>query len=70
MASAYTPLPVLLRYFSCRNVHTCVRVVLCQMKKGLLSFAARSMKESEEARNSSSTVSIRFFVSGPVSSMR
>ena len=59
-----------LRYFSWRNVQTCVRVVLCQRKNGLPSFTARSMKSSAPARNSPSTVSMRFLVSGPVSSMR
>ena len=47
----------------------CMRVVLCQMKNGRLAFVERSMASSVAARNSSSAVSIRLIVSGPVSSM-
>src|SRR5215475_4104754 len=46
-----------------------MRVLLNQTKNGLLAFCWRSMKSSAPARNSSSTVSMRFFVSGPVSDL-
>ena len=45
----------------------CMRVELNQAKNGFLSRFARSMKSSVAPRNSSSTVSMRFLVSGPVS---
>ena len=51
--------------FKC--VKTCIRVELYQQKKGLFAFALRSMKSFAPARNSSSTVSMRFLLSGPVS---
>ena len=47
----------------------CMRVELNQQKNGLPSSWARSMKSKVAARNSSSTVSMRFLVSGPVSSI-
>ena len=47
----------------------CMRVELNQQKNGLSALCCRSMKSSVAARNSSSTVSMRFFVSGPVSSI-
>ena len=47
----------------------CMRVELNQQKNGFSALCCRSMKSSEAARNSSSTVSMRFFVSGPVSSI-
>ena len=46
----------------------CMRVGLNQTKNGFLSRFARSMKSIEALRNSSSIVSMRFLVSGPVSS--
>src|SRR5271165_4918024 len=55
-------------YFGGRCVQMCMRVVLCQMKNGLLALTERSMSSSVAARNSSSAVSILFLVSGPVSS--
>ena len=67
------PVGVNSQYRSCRfqrsesRVHTCMRVELCQRKNGLPSACARSMKSSERASRSSSIVSIRFRVSGPVS---
>ena len=57
-----------LRNSGLSRVQMCMRLGLNQTKKGLLSRFARSMNSSEAARNSSSTVSIRFLVSGPVSS--
>src|SRR5271157_1464417 len=54
-------------YFGGRWVQICMRVVLCQMKNGLPALTDRSMSSSETARNSSSAVSMRFLVSGPVS---
>ena len=52
-----------------RCVKMCIRVELNQQKNGLPALCSRSMKSSAAARNSSSTVSMRFFVSGPVSSI-
>ena len=46
----------------------CMRLELNQTKKGFLSRLARSMKSIDAPRNSSSIVSMRFLVSGPVSS--
>ena len=46
----------------------CMRVVLCQMKKGLPDLTERSIASTVAVRNSSSAVSMRFLVSGPVSS--
>ena len=48
----------------------CIRVEFHQMKNGLPADLARVMKSSDFAITSSSIVSIRFFVSGPVSVMR
>src|SRR5215472_763741 len=44
------------RYFGDRNVHTCMRVELCQMKNGLPSFLARSMKSEDALTSTSSKV--------------
>src|SRR5580698_8888188 len=55
-------------YFGGRCVQMCMRVVLCQMKNGLPAFTARSISSNVAARNSSSAVSMRFLVRGPVSS--
>ena len=68
MPSASTPRPVLPSDSGFRWVKMCIRVELNQTKNGFLSLLARSMKSSEASRNSSSTVSMRFLVSGPVSS--
>ena len=46
----------------------CIRLGFNQTKNGFLSRFARSMKSIEAFRNSSSIVSMRFFVRGPVSS--
>src|SRR6266481_1439783 len=43
-------------YFGDRNVQTCMRVVLCQRKKGLPSFFALSMKSEEALTNTESKV--------------
>ena len=45
-------------------------VELNQTKNGVSASCCRVMKSTAASRNSSSTVSIRFLVSGPVSSMR
>ena len=50
------------------RVQMCMRVGLNQTKNGFLSRFARSMKSVVAVRNSSSIVSMRFLVSGPVSS--
>ena len=47
----------------------CMRVEFHQIKNGLSAFLARSMKSSALVVISSSTVSMRFFVNGPVSSI-
>ena len=46
-----------------------MRVEFHHRKNGFLAFAARSMKSNAPAVTSSSTVSIRLMVSGPVSSI-
>ena len=46
-----------------------MRVVLNQQKNGLPAFLARPRKSWAAARTSSSIVSMRFMVSGPVSSI-
>jgi len=48
----------------------CIRVELNQTKNGLSPLLALVMKVLAAASNSSSIVSIRFLVSGPVFSMR
>ncbi len=48
----------------------CIPVVLNQTKNGVSASTASSMKRFASGRISSSMVSIRFLVSGPVSSMR
>ena len=50
-------------------VKRCMWVVLSQTKNGRVESFARLMKSLAAATNSSSQVSIRFFVSGPVSSI-
>ena len=47
----------------------CMRVEFHQQKNGLSSLTAFSMNLRLASRNSSSTVSIRLIVSGPVSSI-
>ena len=47
----------------------CMRVEFHQRKNGLPSFFDSSMKRMASRVNSSSTVSMRFLVSGPVSSI-
>src|SRR5262245_10675198 len=42
------------RYFGDRKVQTCMRVVLCQTKKGLPAFLAWSMKFEEACTSTSS----------------
>ena len=46
-----------------------MRVKFTQTKNGLPAFACRSMKSTARSAMSSSIVSIRFLVSGPVSSI-
>ena len=50
-------------------VNRCIWVKLSQMKNGLSASFCRLMKSLAAAANSSSQVSIRFLVSGPVSSI-
>ena len=53
-----------------RCVKTCMRVEFHQRKNGLSAFDARVMKSRALAVTSSSIVSMRLRVSGPVSVMR
>src|SRR5215813_14714509 len=46
----------MLLYFSERNVHTCMRVVLCQTNHGLPSFLALSMNSVDDFTSTSSKV--------------
>jgi hypothetical protein len=46
-----------------------MRVELHQRKKGFFAFACFSIQRTAAVVNSSSTVSMRFFVSGPVLSI-
>src|SRR2546423_10109255 len=62
------PRPVLPCVSILSRVQICIRLGLNHTKKDFLSRFARSIKSVEAARNSSSIVSIRFLVSGPVSS--
>src|SRR5262249_6841247 len=48
-------------YFFERKVQTCMRVVLCQTKNGLLSFLALSMKSEEALTSTSSKVVMSYF---------
>src|SRR6266446_5317423 len=48
-------------YFLERKVQTCMRVVLCQTKNGLLSFLALSMKSHEALANTGSKVVMLYF---------
>ncbi len=54
--------------FTC--VRKCIRVPLHQMKNGFPAATASRMKRTAASDVSSSTVSMRFLVRGPVSSMR
>src|SRR5262249_32807448 len=62
------PSPVFPWDWGLRWVQMCMRVGLSQTKNGFPSRCARSMKSMVALRNSSSIVSMRFLVSGPVSS--
>ena len=55
--------------FSALWVRKCMAVVLYQTKNGFSALCASSMNRSACSVTSSSMVSIRFFVSGPVSSI-
>ena len=70
MPSAYSlpGMPLWPRIDSRTCVKTCMRVVFIQVKNGLLAFACLLMKSIAAAVVSSSMVSIRLLVSGPVSS--
>src|SRR5262245_16250740 len=48
-------------YLSDKKVQTCMRVVLCQTKKGLPSLLALSMKSLEALTNTSSNVVMSYF---------
>ncbi len=70
MPSGAIPRPVLPCDSGLRWVKMCMRVVLNQTNQGLPSCCFASMNLTVLASTSSSIVSIRFFVSGPVSSQR
>ena len=61
--------PLLPRFFSATCVLKCMAVELYHRKKGLFALTCFSIQPIAAAVISSSTVSMRFFVSGPVSSM-
>src|SRR5262245_17217305 len=67
--SGYTPSPVFPSDSFFRWVKTCMRVEFHQTKKGLPSLLAFSMNFRLASRNSSSTVSMRLVVNGPVFSI-
>src|SRR5215831_13491061 len=69
MPSGYVPSPVTPCDSFFRCVKMCIRVELNQQKNGLPSFCDFSMNFRAPSRNSSSTVSIRFVVNGPVFSI-
>ncbi len=69
MPSAWEPRPVEPSVSGLRCVQMCMRVGQNQLKKGLPSFTDRSMKSSDAASSSSSIVSMRSVVRGPVSSI-
>src|SRR5262245_43682089 len=48
-------------YFGARNVQTCMRVVLCQTKKGLPSCLALAMNSDEALTSTSSKVVMLYF---------
>src|SRR4029077_605611 len=54
-------------YFGERNVQTCMRVVLCQMKNGLPSVLALSMKSLEDLTSTSSKVVMSYLAFGVMS---
>ncbi len=70
MPSEYSSWPEMPRSSSLTWVRKCIRVPFHQTKNGLPAALARSMKSMAAATDSSSIVSMRFLVSGPVSSMR
>ena len=70
MPSAAIPRPVFPCDSGLRWVWMCMRVVLNQTNHGLPPCCCLSMNLVVSASTSSSTVSIRFLVRGPVSSQR
>ena len=71
MPSAYSlpGMPLWPRIDSRTWVNACMRVVFIQVKNGLLALACRCMKSIAAAVVSSSIVSMRLRLSGPVSSI-
>ena len=72
MPSAYSVSAVRPGWLRCSGrtwVRACIRVVFIQTKNGVSACTCRSMKSMAAAEVSSSTVSIRLRVSGPVSSI-
>src|SRR4051812_34500584 len=57
------------RYFGERNVQTCMRVVLCQMKNGLPSCFALSMNSQEFLTSTSSNVVMSYLAFSEMSCM-
>ena len=70
MPSAKTPSPVLPSDSGFKCVKMCMRVAFHHTKNGLPSLCALSMKFNDSFITSSSIVSMRLRVSGPVSSVR
>src|ERR1700704_210141 len=56
-------------YLGDRNVQTCMRVVLCQMKNGLPSLLALSMKSLEDLTSTSSKLVMSYLALGVMSCM-
>ena len=69
MPSRYSSCPEMPRCSAFTCVRKCIRVPFHQTKNGLPALTCRSMKSFAAATVSSSIVSIRFLVSGPVSSI-
>ena len=69
MPSLYTPWPLMPRFSSLTCVRKCMRVAFHQRKNGLSAAVTSSRYSSVRAVTSSSMVSMRLRVSGPVSSI-
>ena len=69
MPSLYSPWPLTPRFSALTWVRKCMRVAFHQMKNGLSVGVTSSRYSRVRAVTSSSIVSMRFCVSGPVSSI-
>ncbi len=70
MPSAYSSWPLMPRSSGLTWVRKCIRVPFHQVKNGFRAATWRRMKSTAASEVSSSTVSIRLRVNGPVSSIR